>query len=226
LFVFLFVLVHQREEDFDAEKDNLHLQVNVLNDQLDHQVARISDLEQLLASKTDLLRKSEAALDREQSQNQTEPNLLILQSDLAQVRNRCTNLERENIELRRLLGGDRTPKYLPLSPQIAPPASPLILTPEAETASPDHGHHESRTPRGFKKFFGKIKRSNSGGHLTQDQSPNQPRISPKRSFEVEQQPPAFRRGGLRATAGGRLVFPRHWKYHLFFDIISYHLPNK
>ena len=60
----------------------------------------------------------------------SEPNVLILQSEVAQIKNRCASLDKENVELRRLLGGDRTPKYLPLSPHAAQQSpSPMSSTP-------------------------------------------------------------------------------------------------
>ena len=67
----------------------------------------------------------------------------------------------------------------------------------------------SRPPKGFKKIFGKIKRSNSGGHLAAappspavaEKSPVSSSASPSKRSGT---PEPFRRGGLRATAGGRL----------------------
>ena len=200
-----------------------------MNEQLDRQSNRISELERLISNKNELLRKTEAALERERNSStaaasanasppQSEPNVLMLQSEVAQLKNRCASLDKENVELRRLLGGDRTPKYLPLSPHAAAPhhqttPSPMSSTPDAETPE-----ENNRTPKtSFKKIFGKIKRSNSGGHLanengtttTTTSSKNHSgsnSTSPKKSIEDQNvlPQPAFRRGGLRATAGGRL----------------------
>lgn len=192
------------KEEFEAERENYLFQMSMLNEQLERQNTRISELEELITVKKELLRKTESALERERASNQeianqAPSNVLILQSEIAQLKNRCLEKEKENLELRRLLGGDRTPKYLPLSPQHQPP-SPLSSTPETE--------HEERTPRSsFKKIFGKVKRSNSGGHL---QLPEVQNITPKRiiphsSSNLESQTnQSFKRGGLRATAGGRL----------------------
>ena len=198
-----------------------------MNEQLDRQSNRISELERLITNKNELLRKTEAALERERNsstaaasanvvspQSVPEPNVLMLQSEVAQLKNRCASLDKENVELRRLLGGDRTPKYLPLSPHAAQhqtTPSPMSSTPDAETPE-----ENNRTPKtSFKKIFGKIKRSNSGGHLANENGTsssknhsvsNSTSTSPKKSVEDQNvlPQPAFRRGGLRATAGGRL----------------------
>ena len=42
--------------------------------------------------------------------------LFFRQAEVAQYKHRCEALEKENSELRKLVGGDRTPKYLPISP--------------------------------------------------------------------------------------------------------------
>ena len=57
-----------------------------------------------------------------------------------------------------------------------------------------------------KKIFGKIKRSNSGGHLANENGTRNPNSSNQKKSVEDQAPPqqTFRRGGLRATAGGRL----------------------
>ena len=237
----------------EAEKDALQLQVGLLTEQLERQGSRLNDLEQLLHAKKELLRKTETALDRERQartlnhaamQRQAnspqqprtpapDPNAnantnqqaSFHYSELVHFKNRCNSLEMENQELRKLVGGNRTPKYLPLSPtgsrhQVLQGRSPMH-----EDSSPDEspkkevgftgrdedipplaagmdqidldasytsGQHQSRPPRGFKKIFGKIKRSNSGGHL-EEQRPSRPNT-----------PEHFRRGGFRATTGGRL----------------------
>ena len=196
-------MVAGQKEDFDAERDNYNFQINLLNEQLERQTNRIAELERLLSAKNDLLRKTEVALERERGTAAAlvqEPanSLLMLQSEIAQLKNRCANYEKENVELRSLLT-PKTPKYLPLSPnshhQHHQTPSPMSSTPDED---------ETRTPKtSFKKILGKIKRSNSGGHLANE---NGSRTTvQKKSLEDQQPPPqAFRRGGLRATAGGRL----------------------
>jgi hypothetical protein len=55
-------------------------------------------------------------LERERSSSAGRSNVLPLQAEVAHLRQRCETLEKENSELRKLVGGDRTPKYLPISP--------------------------------------------------------------------------------------------------------------
>ena len=193
-----------QKEDFDAERDNYNFQISLLNEQLERQTNRNTELERLLSAKNDLLRKTEAALERERGAaaaafvNEPASNsLLMLQSEIAQLKNRCANYEKENVELRSLLT-PKTPKYLPLSPN----SHHQHQTPSPMSSTPDED--ETRTPKtSFKKILGKIKRSNSGGHLANENSRT---TVQKKSLEDQQAPPqqAFRRGGLRATAGGRL----------------------
>ena len=230
--------MEERMMQLETEKDNLHLETTVLSEQLDRHAHRIQELEQLLGAKKELLKKAEAALERERNQNNAvnhqspgtnnANSLLIMQSELAQVKARCANYERENGELRRLVEGNRTPRYLPISPQQPP--SPMSSTPDQETAaSPvvEDASNSSRTPRGFKKMFSKIKRSNSGGHLRQESPMTRSIVSPvQQQHQVQQrnpldlvhlqqpqqqpqQPQYFKRGGFRATAGGRLTSNNH-----------------
>lgn len=231
------------QSDFEADRENFQFQMSMLNEQLERQNSRITELEQLLAAKNELLKKTEVALEREQnsssekanstSEQQQHPNntVLRLQSDLSKLKTKCNTYEKENFELRRLLGGDRTPKYLPISSPTHPHSSPSpsSSTPETEygpaitssgppggphlgaTPSPGGDHAEPKTPKqSFKKIFGKIKRSNSGGHLQENgnkvqTSPQQQQQQTSKISMVEDNGnQTFRRGGLRATAGGRL----------------------
>ena len=188
---------------------------------------RLNDMEQLLTAKKELLRQTEMALERERrARTEGSPSASHF-SELAHLKNRCASLEQENQELRKICGGNRTPKYLPLSPNSLRQKS-AFRSPVTDDSSPDDispssgkmkevgfsGRDEDilagdnsdldtsiasgsgRPPRGFKKIFGKIKRSNSGGQLEDSSSRNG---SMKRS-----QTPEFRRGGFRATAGGRI----------------------
>ena len=204
------ILPFQSKEDYDSDRENFQFQLTLLNEQLDRQTTRITELEQLLTAKNELLRKTEAALERErnnlmtasassaanESTNQSNNAFLRLQSDVSKLRSKCGTLEKENFELRRLLGGDRTPKYLPIhSPnnqQHSP--SPSSSTPETEVGIPlqnyfavasNNEENSPRTPKqSFKKIFGKIKRSNSGGHLGVE---NGSRGSPQQPIQQQQQ---------------------------------------
>ncbi len=205
----------QTKEDYEAERENFQFQLSMLNEQIERQSTRISELEQLLSAKNELLRKTEAALDRERGAKDEHPNnnaVLKLQSDLAKLKTTCGSLEKENVELRRLVGGDRTPKYLPISPQTHSP-SPSSSTPDTEhQPSPIYYHtpaapeaEPTKTPKqSFRKIFGKIKRSNSGGQLQENLNEKPAPNSTKISMVDDQPGQNFRRGGLRATAGGRL----------------------
>ena len=171
--------------------------MELLNEQVDRQGVRIHELEQLLHAKSEMLRQMESALERQRNSN--EP-MIRLQADLAQLKTKNQILEKENNELRRLLGGDRTPKYLPISP--SPRNSDSDHSPATE--------EPKSANKSFKKIFGKVKRSNSGGHL---QAPSETTASEKPSVKISMveevvQPQPFRRGGFRATAGGRLGWSR------------------
>ena len=87
---------------------------------------------------------------------------------MAKLKTRCSTLDKENTELRRLVGGDRTPKYLPLTNTAHSP-SPSSSTPETEQSPVYYQHENPRTPKqSFKKILGKVKRSNSGGELKEN----------------------------------------------------------
>ncbi len=221
----------------EADRDSSAMRADMATEQLDRQGARLVDLEQLLQAKKELLRKTDQALERERASRRaleeenehrrsTSPHF----SEVARLRARCSELEAENQELRAICGGNRTPKYLPISPGARPrdlsspqqqgrsrrspmatedssPEEPSprkgqlvdhdLPPPSAADTSVDVSSPSSGRPaRGFKKIFGKIKRSNSGGHLEDK----------KRGGMTHQPdtPEEFRRGGFRATAGGRL----------------------
>ena len=68
-----------------------------------------------------LFKKANSTFEQQQHPNNT---VLRLQSDLSKLKTKCNTYEKENFELRRLLGGDRTPKYLPISSPTHPHSSP------------------------------------------------------------------------------------------------------
>ena len=146
-----------------------------LLEQVDRQVVRIRELEQLIHAKSEMLRQMESALERERNSN--EP-MIRLQADLAQLKTKNQMLEKENNELRRLCGGDRTPKYLPIAAP-SPRNSDSDQSPATEEAGiplAAKSSSASKSPnKSFRKIFGKVKRSNSGGQLTgQEISPPPP----------------------------------------------------
>ena len=118
---------------------------------------------------------------------------------MAKLKTRCSTFEKENTELRRLVGGDRTPKYLPLSPTAHSPSPSSSTTPETEQSpiTPYHQHDQDTstttrtTPKqSFKKIFGKVKRSNSGGELKENGNKGQQ--SNKISMVEDPAPQTFR----------------------------------
>lgn len=201
----------------ETEVESQKFQVQTLKEQLEREINRVREMERLYQGQTELLRRTERALERERTQKGTEPL-----SELTHLKGRCATLEKENQELRAICEGNRTPKYLPISPAAVRPRRLVgLASPEGprrpswedsspEDPSPVIGRKEvsfqgsgpspdpdldtsisQRPARGFKKIFGKIKRSNSGGHLEDHPRPATPE---------------FRRGGFRATTGGRLGY--------------------
>ena len=97
----------------EAERDSLALERNSLRDQCVRQGARIVELEQLLAAKKELLKKTEQALERERNKGPVSPNSAL--AELIPMRNRVSALEQENAELRRIIGGNKSPRYVNIS---------------------------------------------------------------------------------------------------------------
>ncbi len=211
--------LEERLVRLESERDAAGLSATMAREQLERQESRMADLEQLLEAKKELLRKTEAALERERQARKALEEENPHYSEIAHLKGRCAELELENQELRKICGGNRTPRYLPLSPNNNGSArardrdlgsSSVDSSPDeqprreiyagqstAEGESPlqevDEGNISTTRPArsGFKKIFGKIKRSNSGGPMEE---------GGKRA-----ETPEFRRGGFRATAGGRLA---------------------
>ena len=218
--------IEERLLHAESERDALGLQVSILGEQVGRQTSRLQDMEQLLAAKKELLRKTEMALDRERKARTAMEESNGHLGELTRLRKRCSELERENEELRKICTGNRTPRLLNLSPTMGSPSPPRSnrdaadlgsSSPENEFLKKGVGFGEAeiicdgpvaaepspsgRPPRGLKKILGKIKRSNSGGQLEGD--------SLKRSTAAvaangNPGKSEFRRGGFRSTAGGRL----------------------
>ena len=221
------VVVHLEDRllHAESERDALQLQASILGEQLERQGMRLHDMEQLLNAKKELLRKTEMALDRERKARTAAEEGNRNLSELSRLRHRCSTLEKENEELRKICSGNRVPTYLDL-PSVRPNANGehverIEAKKEVGFADDDGAGNTfnsppnddspgaGRPPRGLKKILGKIKRSNSGGQLEDHL---------KRNLQQQQQQaksrpaaggasggtPEFRRGGLRSTAGGRL----------------------
>merc|ERR1719322_296510 len=170
----------------ESERDALGLQVSILGEQVGRQTSRLQDMEQLLAAKKELLRKTEMALERERKARTAMEESKGHLGELSRLRKRCSELEREKEELRKICTGNRTPRLLNLSPTMgAPPLSSRDAALDLGSSSPENevlrkgvGFGEAeiipdgvasaadpspsgRPPRG-------IKRSNSGGQLEGD----------------------------------------------------------
>ena len=211
----------------ESERDALGLQVSILGEQVGRQTSRLQDMEQLLAAKKELLRKTEMALDRERKARTAMEESNGHLGELSRLRKRCSELERENEELRKICTGNRTPRLLNLSPTMGSPplssrdaaldlgsSSPenevlrkgvgfgeAEIIPDGVASAADHSPSASgRPPRGLKKILGKIKRSNSGGQLEGDTLKRSGSAAANGNHAKSE----FRRGGFRSTAGGRL----------------------
>jgi len=186
--------------------------VNVLEDQLDGQTRRTEDLEKSLREKQAEVRRLEESSARERSHRAAaDIRTGELKTEVANLKLKAARLERELQEFRtatpRLQRPTTLGTALPRSP--TPVSSPEDASPTGQARrgkevvlSEDEqdvmvGEMDTsmvslsgRSTRGLRKIFGKIKRSNSGG------------------FEGERggggEGGAFQRGGLRATASGRL----------------------
>ena len=218
-------MIEERLLHAESERDALGLQVSILGEQVGRQTSRLQDMDQLLSAKKELLRKTEMALDRERTARTALEESNGHLGELTRLRKRCSELERENEELRKICTGNRTPRLLNLSPTMGSPSPPQSSRNAADlgSSSPENdvlkkgvGFGEAeiiydgaaaaaadpspsgRPPRGLKKILGKIKRSNSGGQLEGDSLKSSPAANgnPGKS--------EFRRGGFRSTAGGRL----------------------
>ena len=191
------------------------------------------------------------ALNTSATSTGTTPAKAALQAEQIQLKNRCEELERENLELRKLCGGNRTPKYLDLSHSNRRHnnsnmiSTQLVSSPNSGSSVSDHEmspieHQRSfpnessrnepssnvantnnsspKSSKGLRRIFSKIKRSNSGGTIGGEQTPQQIKPQPQQ-ISVQQQPQpiilqpqnvhtnpsvnAFSRGGrFRATTGG------------------------
>ena len=211
--------VEERLLQLETDKDSLQLQVTVLEDQLDGQTARVAELERVARERQQEVRRLEEGLGMERNKRTVaEKRSEELRAEAASLRLKCARLERDLAEVR-----NTTPKLarpstlgagLPRSP--TPVSSPEDVSPTSKKGvlfSEDDNDTmvgaggaggdvmdtsmvslSGRSTRGLRKIFGKIKRSNSGG------------------FETDRNGGGgdgnFTRGGLRATASGRLGWPQ------------------
>lgn len=198
--------VENRMLQLEADKDSLQLQVTILEDQLDSQTNRSAELERTLRDKQADCKRLEEVLGMEKNKRTVaDKKLEEFRSETGSLKLKIARLERDLNELR-----NTTPKLqrpnnlgggLPRSP--TPVSSPEDVSPTSKKGvnfsedTDQSGEMDTsmvslsgRSTRGLRKIFGKIRRSNSGG------------------FESERVgggvSEALSRGGLRATASGRL----------------------
>ena len=96
--------VEERLLALEGDKDQLHLQVAVLSDQIDSQTEKICDLERTLDDKKEDLKKTEDLLQVEMMNRSTlETTKLELMSEISSLKLKQTATEKENLELRRRL---------------------------------------------------------------------------------------------------------------------------
>jgi len=96
--------VEERLLALEGDKDQLHLQVAVLSDQIDSQTEKICDLERTLDDKKEDLKKTEDLLQEEMMNRSTlETTKLELMSEISSLKLKQTATEKENLELRRRL---------------------------------------------------------------------------------------------------------------------------
>lgn len=202
--------VEERMLQLEADKDSLQLQVTVLEDQLDNQTSRTEELEKTVRDKQMEIRKVEEAVTRERN---ARTNLEIKQGELkheaANLKLKVARLERDIAEYRNTTPKLQRPSTLeegllrsptPVSsPEDVSPTMPVKKVGPTVLFSEDENDCSNemdtsmislsgRSTRGLRKILGKIKRSNSGGFETD-------RLGSEANLQ---------RGGLRATASGRL----------------------
>ena len=203
--------VEERLLQLEADKDSLQLQVTVLEDQLDSQTNRVSDLERALKDKQQELRRMEEIVGMERNKKTVaDKKCEELRNETAGLKLKCARLERDLNELRNStpklqrpsnLGGGlpRSPTPVSSPDDVSPTSRKGVLFSEDDNETIVGGPEmetsmvslSGRSTRGLRKIFGKIKRSNSGG------------------FDADKAGADgnFNRGGLRATASGRLGWP-------------------
>ena len=209
--------VEERLLQLEADKDSLQLQVTVLEDQLDGQTARVAELERVARERQQEVRRLEEGLGMERNKRTVaEKRSEELRAEAASLRLKCARLERDLAEVRNTtpklarpstLGGGlpRSPTPVSSPEDVSPTSKKGVLFSEDDNdtmvgAGPGGDVMDTsmvslsgRSTRGLRKIFGKIKRSNSGG------------------FETDRGGGGdgnFTRGGLRATASGRLGWPQ------------------
>ena len=201
--------VEERLLQLEADKDSLQLQVTVLEDQLDGQGSKVSEMEKMLRDKQLELRRMEELVGMERNKRTVaEKKCEELRTEASSLKLKCARLERDLNEIRNTtpklqrpsnLGGGlpRSPTPVSSPDDVSPTSKKGVIFSEDDNDTVVAGTDmdtsmislSGRSTRGLRKIFGKIKRSNSGGFDPADRN------------GVDGN---FNRGGMRATASGRL----------------------
>lgn len=105
----------------ESDKESLSLQVTVLNEQIDAQTEKISDLEKSLDEKKKQLSAAEDVLQREMlTRSSLETQKLELLAIVSELKRQHAALERENCELRDRLAEERRRNKPPIAPRASP----------------------------------------------------------------------------------------------------------
>merc|ERR1719339_300305 len=155
--------VEERLLALEGDKDQLHMQVSMLSDQIHNQTDKILDLERTLDSKKEALKKTEDLLQTEMiNRSGLETTKLELLSEVSGLKLRQTTTEKENEELRRQLArtlrlaesghdGFRSLPRRTTSPgfrPVAPPGEREQLSRLGGAPSPSIGDREQTPSRG------------------------------------------------------------------------------
>ncbi|XP_018332602.1 liprin-beta-2 isoform X2 [Agrilus planipennis] len=103
------------------EKDNLHLQVQVLNEQIEAQTEKISELEKSLSERKQQLLSTEDLLQREMlSRSSLETQKLELMSTISELKLQNAELEKDIMDLKSNFSNSGSITKPPLRPRISP----------------------------------------------------------------------------------------------------------
>lgn len=201
--------VEDRLLALEGDKDQLHLQVALLSDQLESQTDKISDLENLLDDKKEVLKKTEEVLNMEiLNRSSLETQKLELLSEISGLKFRQTSIDRENIELRRKLErtlqlsegvGMNGTKSLPRRPTYRDgslpglPSQPSVFRP---VKMPEREKENTPTRGDTRSTF--FQRSNSVRHSSVPNSIRQREKSTERGHsDTDQAPIATKHKGFK-----------------------------
>ncbi|XP_040581595.1 liprin-beta-2 [Lepeophtheirus salmonis] len=198
--------VEERLVSSESEKESLRLEVSLLNTRIHKQNERIKELESLLRERdaeiegknsrsegsNSYLTNQISELDRIKTEYQL--NQLKLTSQIAQLKKENYDLRQKNLNplhfnQKETNDGSKSNESSPDIPENVINNNHIVH--RVISPQDDMDRSIQLPPKGIKKILGKMKRSNSGSHL--EDSPN---------LNDTRQP--FRRGGIRATVGGRL----------------------